>query len=693
LQRAYTKLRGALSAHFDSIKFTAPVEWLAGLASNAETLGPFPAALMVDALMSIYLTTTTINLKPADKQQCEGNMDLSVALPAVFNFFKEAPGQVQHMILVYKERMHAAYHKRETGKHVGSTGPLDDKSVTKASKLARTIKADQVLETANSDADNRFALAVGETAQSFQQRKYDQDTQKCHKCSKAELSLLALNTAEAIQELAKTAFVFSCVCTGEEVELYSYRVTAGFVKTVKLVTFSVPIHVASFKTTKWDKVLEGFLTALQLKHWAAKQAQQLRENAFKNVSIAQAAGSLLYTPAHGPTDSAQPQEEPQEKKGPSIEYSLRSTRSSRRAKKSPSGQSRDGLATQTLRFVVQRQLERDENTRVFFGYASQPGQAAFYLVIKYIGRNHFYDEARLHQTAFSLAPEGVLPLWAWTDSKAAIQALGLPGLPTSRAELMAVGGGVLLMPQAEEWLYPVDRPLRFLEQVVSELCPTLQALADAGLYHNDVRRSNVLVYQGRLCLMDFGFASWKQDCLNRRGLVCGKHYMQGPELLEESTFIGTPGEAQLVFTLGSLIQDGILFDLDDMDRTEMSARSLLYGLKAMVPGMLPQVDMDMQEDEPIKLNATWQLGLALVVPLLDACMAFPEQARPRLADATARLDCVLSEWYEALEGGGESKAAAHEVEDQTDLPQAAPPSQGESLPVRRRSKRAAQTRS
>jgi hypothetical protein len=291
-----------------------------------------------------------------------------------------------------------------------------------------------------------------------------------------------------------------------------------------------------------------------------------------------------------------------------------------------------------LRVVVKDAVSRGDGTHLFFGYASQAGQESFHVAFKYVGHSGFLQEALMHQAAAQLAPEGVLPLLAWTDDSSAIQALKLPGLPTTKSQLDLLGGGVLLMPLGKDWEYPSNNPLEFLHRVVREVCPTLQMLAENSLYHNDLKMGNIVEWQGRLHLIDFGYASWGQNSTNRKVLVCGKHYTQAPELGNPS-YAGRIGEPQLVFTLGSLVLEAVTADFDDcfwFERQSVPATELNLAFS--------QLEVQVNRQPELLPPGGWNHGFSPVVKLLSQLLAANPAHRPSIQDSVAMLEQVWHDW-------------------------------------------------
>ena len=312
-----------------------------------------------------------------------------------------------------------------------------------------------------------------------------------------------------------------------------------------------------------------------------------------------------------------------------------------------SDQATYGLASHTLTVNVESVMQRPVSKTLFFGTARQLAQPAFLVVIKHIGNGNFQAEVLLHQAAAALAPGSVLPLLSWTTDAAAILALDLPGLPTSLAELQAQGGGAMLMPQGIPWQYPTKKPISFLFMVWDELCPALLLLADQQLYYHDLSMRNVVVWCGRLYLIDFEFATWGQDCLNLRALQCYQHLMAPPEVAEDDGFTGPLGEKQMVFALGSFLLQALATDLvpvlwcgpDDSTAEELLG-ALRVAQRDIAAGTLAQERVD-------QVPAEWISGLPLVIETLSKLMNYDYDMRPSLHEAVGMVEQLIQDWREA----------------------------------------------
>eukprot|EP00045_Choanoeca_perplexa_P009883 m.97879 g.97879 ORF g.97879 m.97879 type:complete len:930 (-) comp15062_c2_seq7:2048-4837(-) len=617
----YKELHDELTQHFSN--FVLPRDssfkynWLptSKTGSTEERLMQNTVSSLVNVFVKIFRTATQVDSPMTGQQQCESNVDLAVPIPTVFEFFND-----KDTLHLFKERKHQSFYIRESSKGEG----------------AAIIKVDHAVELRTESVEKRFFFAVGETG-SAETTKQRVDTSKCHMCSKAELNLLALHAKKELRALSANAFVFSCVCSADRIQLFSYRTTDNFITTTRLCDFEVPTTSGFFTSSqqtegqvlRWRSILKGLLTVLQLKHLVAAQAIQLKELEYTRptADFIARTGKITTPLKRGkPPTSSNPTESKKAKR----HEEAQGDRS-----RSPQDQCLIGLRNGTLRMVVTRQTARRNNTTLYFGYAWQLGFSPFYVVVKHVGNSGFREEAHLHQSAASLAPKGVLPLWAWTDNNEMIASLKLDGL----SEAEEIVGGVMLMPLAEEWKYPCNQPQGFLQRVWAELCPTLLCLANAGLFHNDLRQDNVMVWQGRLCLMDFGYAAWTRDCVNVRGLACRHHCMQAPEL-RRPDFEAVIGEPQLVFTLGSLLLYALTTDFEGLlavDRHMEGAEILLIAFAHLEEGLPTGKE----------LPAGWQHGIPLVLQLLKTLLNPDPGSRPRLVDAVKLLNSKLNSWYAA----------------------------------------------
>ena len=191
------------------------------------------------------------------------------------------------------------------------------------------------------------------------------------------------------------------------------------------------------------------------------------------------------------------------------------------------------------------------------------------------------------------------------------------------------------MPWGERLVHPGNGSLSFLHYVCHE---PLQALVSAGLFQNDVRLDNVVMWRGRLYLIDFGYATWVSECSSTMALRCGRNRLQAPELAR-ADFAGCVGEAQLVFTLGSLLLDALSADFDDMlyfERWSGHAIELVEAVDHLITKCLKKPD---------KVPQGWEHGLSSVIELLKQLMAVDPLARPSFADSVAMLDQVWYGWH------------------------------------------------
>eukprot|EP00045_Choanoeca_perplexa_P016668 m.227406 g.227406 ORF g.227406 m.227406 type:complete len:880 (+) comp17325_c0_seq1:165-2804(+) len=618
---AYDILRHELTTVLSSVSPPLGCDWLPR-DSGSGNLTRDCVTSLVDVLLTLFKTAVKINSSADGAQQCEGNVDLAGPIPTVFGFFNDT-----HCIHVYKERKHHSHHVRESGKATARSSGATSQTIP-------IIKVDHAVELRSPSRSSRFTFGVGETAQKDDPIKQNDDTAKCHACSKAELCLLALHGDDSLQKLASTAFVFSCVCTGPRIEVFCYRISGGFVKATSLCSFTVPTTVASLSSAEWSHIMAGLLAALQLKHHVGKLAAELNEYKYSRPTVTHVTTSTKAAPPQHHFLRSTSRLTKAKGTGDQGDASASSSEAKTGKNLSPKEQCRDGLARHKLNVVIAQSCKRRNNTQLFFGFVSQRGQNPFEVAIKYIGNSGFRDEACMHQAAAGIAPEGVLPLWAWTDDVDAIAALKLEGLH----ERKDIKGGVMLMPLAKDWKYPKQRPLHFLTQVWQELCPTLQALARVGLYHHDLRQDNVVVWRGRLHLMDFGYSTWKSDCLNMRALECGEQYLQAPELKYWWHRTAPPEEPALVYTLGSLM----LFALaDDFERHLGVERSWATGFELL--GSFRNLERLSEQELP----AGWKHGLQLMVPMLQLFMSYWED-RPSLAGAIDELHRSLNLWHQAL---------------------------------------------
>lgn len=635
---------------------------------------PRPDAMLFlrNALMRIWHSCHFVD-ETFQGQQLECNVDQRVATPLFFEAFHH-PG-LSH---VTKERVHKGYFERERYKKSIQTSTLAD----------NIYKVDHVVEGRSSNPNRRFVFGCGETALTAEEdSKIRTDTIKCHECNRAELSLLELNEEPAAQELACTVFCFSCIVAGPSVRAFSYRMTHGLPWCQELFSYVVPETATQLTTMVdggWVSMLEGLLATWLLAERTAAQAQILAGLGFDRKlnterALVQGALGAKTTPRGFKTSSSKTgkdkqRQRPSESGGGSVSPSYGKSEH----KRSENGSLMQQLGGNRAVLEIDNIVERRSNVRLLPGRLIQTyGGSAIQVVVKYIGNRGFHEEAHMHQAAAAIAPEGVLPLLGWTANSALIANLRLPGLPRYE-ELKQQGGGILIMPRGQPLRYTWQQPLELLHQVHAQLCPTLLALAQAGLYHNDLKWDNVVVWKKRLYLIDFGLAAWKQDGVNRKGARGGGQNVQAPELRDRN-YLGPVGESQLVFTLGSFLMDGFLYDLHaamgcSMPPGEPSSE-LVYHL-ARLHKRSPS------DPRGAALSEVWARGLAPVHRVLASLMDLNWDRRPRLKHAVSMLGRLYHEWSVAMSSGEDAMGTVPEpVEAYKDTPGKKPAADRPRLPL------------
>ena len=619
--------------------------WLAHVAVDGQLLlTPLAVQYLLQNLVALYNSVLSYNANfVGGGQQLECNIDLRIIREALAIFV------TKHTINVTRERTHICHAQRESEKHKVQSSGLS----------ARTFKVDHAIEIRASVPEQRSTLGVVEIslASGKDSRKNIRDTFKAHACSKSELCVLG--TSEQHGYLADNACVFSIVCDGPKLTVYTYRlVRRDQVVAEKLTVFEVPTNDASFATMQVGTILEGYLNLLQLSACVEKQAEVLQKANYTRSILASPIGSLgaSVTPAKGDKKS---------------QKKTKASRATPPPTPSPppmsmATQATHGLASHTLTVQVESVMKRDFNTQLFFGTARQLAQPPFSVVAKHIGNDSYLQEVHHHSAAAAIAPDGVVPVLACTANRAAIAALQLP------IRLADGSGGVMLIPQATPYEYPTKQPLTFIYTVLSELCPTLLQLTAQRLYYYGLRMANLVLWRGRLCLIDFGHAAWGHDCLNRSALECNQHAMGVPELDEDDYVAGPIGEPQIVYTLGAFLLQALASDLAPFLcclPQFSTAEELLNGLqrasKDIAAGTLPRESVE-------QVPAEWVPGLPLVIATLDKLLSYDYEARPSLPEAVELLEGLFQDWRKAARMLREKALADANIVDSDALRQAEP---------------------
>lgn len=578
-----------------------------------------------DALVAILHACHCVNGKHSDKgQYIECNVDLLIADPLIWKVF-HMPG-ICH---VTKERVHRGYAEREAYKRNVQLSTVKD----------TTFKVDHTVETQAARPEARFIHGCGETAPACDPSKFKTDVAKSHVCNRSELSVLNAVSIPSVVAKAHSCFCFNFFVGGPAVTAWSHRLLDGLPWCRKLFEYTVPQtadELSLLTVDSWVFVLEGLFYTWQLAQRTAAQMKLLKRVGFNRmlnttVQEVKEAFGADSTPVKGPKPQAGPS-----KQAPSVDPGS----AGNAGNASPNTVLMADLDARSAQITVSKVVGRGTDVRLFVGTLVYHRRRTppIPVVVKYIGNAEFIDEAYMHQAAVGLAPEGVLPLLGWTTNSVLIANMRLPGLP-GYEQLKQRGGGILIMPHAQSLRYILQQPLVLLHRVHSQLCPTLLKLTRAGLFHNDLKWDNVVVWQGRLCLIDFGLATWKQDGLNRKGARGGEQNMQAPEL-RYPDFIGPIGECQLVFTLGSFLLDGFVFDLTRAigcaPRREYSSE--MVGLLTMLKNQPPS------HPDRATLSDVWVRGLPLVCDVLAPMLSTSWNDRPRLKDAVRMLGRLYNEW-------------------------------------------------
>lgn len=563
-------------------------------------------------------------------QYLEGMVDVLIGDPLIWKTF-----QMPELRDVFKERLHRGYFERETYK----------KSVQKSTlKEDNKFMVDHAVETFSANPEERFIHGCGETASNANQSKKATDMKKTLVCNRSELSVASLAKAQLVHQL----FCFGFFVGGPEVTAWSQRMVDGLPWCDKLFEYTVPqtaTELRDFSLAQWVLVLEGLVYTWQLAERTAEQTALLTEAKFnRTIDLTSDAATVNFsaenTP-HKPTKPGKESKEPEGDGGGQEPFPSGSAGSA-----SPKEALMVQLESGKAHLKIDRIVELGLDNRLLLGTLVNSQGTPSRVVVKCVVNADFAEEAHMHQAAVGLAREGVLPLLGWTTDRALISKLQLP----RDEELLRLGGGILIMPQAQALKDTLQRPLGLLHRVLSQLCPTLLKLTRAGLFHNDLKWDNVVVWQERLYLIDFGLAAWEQDGLNRKGARGGEQTMQAPEL-GCPDYVGPVGEFQLVYTLASFLLDGFMFDM---------SRALGFTFRGGHTGemfdFLTKLNCQPLSDPTRSaLPDVWVHGLPLVCEMLAPMLNTTWQDRPRLKDAVGMLDGLYNEWV-ALQNQGEVAA-------------------------------------
>jgi hypothetical protein len=612
-------------------------DWLTG---GTEKLLEPCIEFLRGSIVEMYKSAIRVNLPFGNDQLGEVNVDIRVPIPLFFDHFNSE-------LLVHgtKELHHATLANRESMKvlcaHRASQSPgVQEQASDLAGLPERAFKLDHLVVSKSEEAAAQLCFGTGETAYKDKvgSNKVRKDTRKCHDCAKAELYWVSISDADEHKALAEAMTTFSCICAGDSMVVYVYRRTESLVVCQVLFKYTVPSTREDFKSyieseTNFSGLIHGLLSTIQLKHLVEQQAQMFVDAKYKRAKKPKERAGVDDSKQESElgVDGYSPQKPSSRDKSKGKDGSRSGSKSGGASGKSPSEQVLAGLTNHNLMLDV-KLLERDSYTSyVFLGTARQHGEKAFPVAIKYVPDSSFVAEAYCHQAAAALAPDGVLPLYAFTGDSEAILALKLPSVSQVPA-----GAGVLIMPRGMAWTPPAS-PLQFVKQMEG-LGETVAKLGAAGLFHQDLRRYNVVVWQAKPHLIDFGFAAWRRDCLNVDVLQCRHHPMQAPELINWSS--GAIGEAQVVFTLGSFLVEAISEYIEeelDWIRVDGRARQLLHRL-ARLKGTMECGFL------PLELSS----GIPLVLDVLHLLLS-NASSRPSLKQAVEMMRELYVTWSKALE--------------------------------------------
>jgi len=643
----FDPLRDELTAHLKSVTIKSSWHWLRD--DNGKLSGP-SLEFIRDCLVFVHTSAVLVDLPSDHHQLCEGNVDIGMVIPLLLRHLNS-----KYLVHGTKEQRHLGFHALESIKAV----------VSQSGVPPCFYKVDHQVQLVAANRQGAACFVTAESKQKDSPMAGKVDTLKGHECAKAELQMVDMSKAPAHKALAEDMTVYSCYCAGIKdwikMTVYSYRRTHNMTACEVLFEYEIPCtHNAlqqfvsiPLMEEKFNSMMRGLLCSLQLKHALEKQARAFKDANFQRQHDTGAYDTSAYSQAgYSPGRGSKSSQGSKSGKGSKSGRSSRSKSTGEGsdgqsaadggtggtggngAGKAPSDQVRDGLAKGNLTVVVELVKQRENGSCVYLGYAYQPGERPFPVVVKYVGDEGFQAEAHRLQAAAALDPGGVVGPYGFTNSRCAIYQLNLPDL-----NYIETGAGVILMPRGESWTPPPNDPLAFVRQLC-ELGETLAKLAAAGLLHQDFRRYNVVVWQGKVRLIDFGFATWRQDCLNFDVMLCRYNPMQAPELAN-GTHGGHIGEPQVVFTLGSFLVDVMSEYVEEAlggERVRPKATALLRQLSKVNAS-------EARETLPPALA----VGLPLVLEVLAPLLAPKISARPSLEQGVKMVQQLAVDWAAALE--------------------------------------------
>lgn len=161
-------------------------------------------------------------------------------------------------------------------------------------------------------------------------------------------------------------------------------------------------------------------------------------------------------------------------------------------------------------------------------------------------------------------------------------------------------------------------PLSILKGML-DVCKTIEKLHEYNIYHRDIKPDNILIYQGKWALSDFGIATFpNKEKLTKEGTKMGSLHYYAPEMLNTS--------------------EGCSNACADIYSYAKSLWALLSGNKYPIAG-------ELRLDRPEALLSTYcKLDkVELLDEAISACTSYTPTNRPSFSELRATLEKVIGD--------------------------------------------------